>query len=408
MKFLFDDESNSYEALRAAAYACYGSADLGEVIATAERITEGDDASWLREWRATAERIHAIGQDCLAKGRRVSARKAFLRASNYYRTAEFYQREQPVGDPLVAELSQRSRETFAAAAELLDTPVRSVSIPYGDTTLPGYLFLLDDSGAPQPTVIFNSGFDSTLEEAYPALAAGALERGYQVLAFDGPGQGAVIREQGLPFRPDWEVVISAVVDYALTRPEIDADHLALFGYSLGGYLAARAAAFEPRLAALILDDGVFDYHEANIAPMPPFLADWIAAGRDAEANAVASLSMTFDTSIRWALRNGAWTFGAQSAADYVRKTAEYTIADVVDRIACPTLVLDAEDDQFFRGQAERVYRALTCPKDYIVGTAAEGAGEHCHMGAVLLTHQRIFDWLDEVFAAGKPDTAVAR
>ncbi|MCU1640096.1 MAG: alpha/beta superfamily hydrolase [Nocardia sp.] len=401
MKFLFDDESFSFETLRAAGFACYGGAELGEVVSTASRITDGDEAAWMREWEATARRVHGIGTACAAAGRRVSAREALLRASNYYRTAEFYRRDNPADDPQARELSRLSRETFSQAAQLMDTPVRSVSIPYADTTLPGYLYLVDDSGMPRPTLIFNSGFDSTLEESYFALAAGALARGYQVLAFDGPGQGAVIREQGLPFRPDWEAVITPVVDFALTVPEIDPDRISLFGYSLGGFLAARAAAFEHRVAALILDDGLFDYHSAHERILPPFLAEWIADGRDEEADHVAAMIMAFDTTVRWALRNGQWTFGAASPADYIRRTAAYTLAGVATEIHCSTLVLEAENDQFFRGEAQRVYEALTCPKDLITGTEAEGAGEHCHTGAMLLTHQRLFDWLDTT-AAGLP------
>ncbi|MFI6047512.1 alpha/beta hydrolase family protein [Nocardia sp. NPDC051321] len=399
MKFLFDDESFDFETLRAAGFACYGGAELGEVLTTARRITDGDEAAWLREWRATAERVHAIGDDCLAKGRKVSAREALLRASNYYRTAEFYRRDNPAEDAEARELSRRSRETFTQAAQLLDTPVRPVSIPFQDTTLPGYLYLADDSGAPRPTVIFNSGFDSTLEESWFALAAAAVARGYQVLAFDGPGQGAVIREQGLPFRHDWEAVITPVVDYALSLPEVDPARIALYGYSLGGYLVARAAAFEHRLAALVLNDGLFDYHATNVKAMPEFLAEWVESGRDAEALPVTALLMAYSTTVRWALRNGTWTFGAASPADYVRKTEPYTLAGIADQIVCPTLVLDAENDLFFRGEAQRVYDALTCPKELIVGTEAEGAGEHCHMGAALLTNQRVFDWLDAIFEA---------
>ncbi|TCO55223.1 alpha/beta hydrolase family protein [Actinocrispum wychmicini] len=398
MKFLFDDESFSFETLRAAGFACYRGAELGEVVATAGRITDGDEASWQREWSATADRVRTIGENCLAKGRTVSAREAFLRASNYYRTAEFYLRDDPAHDPRARELYHLSRDTFAQAMNLLDTPVRPVAIPYQDTTLPGYLYLVDDSGAPRPTVLFNSGFDSTLEESYVALAAGALDRGYNVLAFDGPGQGAVIREQGLPFRPDWEAVITPVVDYAVRLPEVDEDRIALYGYSLGGLLVARAAAFEHRIAALILNDGLFDYHGTNVRAMPEFVARWIEDGRDEEALAVAGLLTSFNTTVRWALRNGVWTFGASSSADYIRKTKPYTLAGIAQQIACPTLVLDAENDIFFRGEAARVYEALTCPKELVVGTEAEGAGEHCHMGAMLLTHQRVFDWLDENFS----------
>ncbi|MER8187542.1 alpha/beta hydrolase [Kitasatospora sp. NPDC094015] len=391
---MFEDESFSFETLRAAGFATEGGADLGEVLATVRSVGEGDEDAWLREWKRTAERVHAIGTRSLAAGHRVSGREALLRASNYYRTAEFYRRDDPAHDPEVKALSALSRETFATAAVLLDTPVEAVRIPYGDTTLPGYLFLVDDSGTPRPTVIFTSGFDSTLEEAYFVIGAAALRRGYNVLAYDGPGQGAALREQGMVFRPDWEAVVTPVVDYALTRSEIAADRLALLGYSLGGYLTARAAAHEHRLAALVLDDGLYSYHDAHTRIMPPFLSEWVEAGRDDLADPVAGLLMQGSTQLRWALRNGAWAFGADSPADYIRRTADYTLEGVAPLIACPTLVLDAENDQFFRGQPQQVAAALTCPHTLVTLREAEGAGEHCHMGATARFQQITFDWLD--------------
>ncbi|MFE5583171.1 alpha/beta fold hydrolase [Kitasatospora sp. NPDC056531] len=398
MRFLFDDESFSFEALRAAGFANDGGADLGDVLTTARNIPEGDEQAWLREWKKTAQRTHAIADHALAAGHRVSARQALLRASNYYRTAEFYRRDDPADDPEVKLLSALSRETFATAATLMDTPVEAVRIPYQDTTLPGYLFLADDSATPRPTIIFTSGFDSTLEEAYFVVAAAALRRGYNVLAYDGPGQGAALREQHLVFRPDWEAVVTPVVDYALTRPEIAPDRLALLGYSLGGYLAARAAAHEHRLAALLLDDGLYDYHDAHLHLMPPFLREWVATGRDDLADPVLHLLMQGSTKLRWALNNGVWTFGATSVPDYIRRTAAYTLDGVAQLIDCPTLVLDAENDQFFRGQPQRVRAALTCPHTLITLPEAEGAGEHCHMGAMFRFQQVTFDWLDTTLA----------
>ncbi|GHF70250.1 pimeloyl-ACP methyl ester carboxylesterase [Amycolatopsis bartoniae] len=378
MKFLFDDGSFSFEALRAAGYAVYSGADLGEVLVTCREIPEGDEEAWSARWAATAARIERIGRDALAAGHRVSAREALLRASNYYRTADFYRREDPAADAESARLAKASRQTFADAAALLDPPARAVRIPYEGTTLPGYLFLADDSGAPRPTVIFHGGYDSTLEEDYFALAAGALRRGYHVLAFDGPGQGSTVREQGLHFRPDWEAVVTPVVDFALTLPEVDPGRLALVGMSLGGYLAARAAAFEHRLAACVLHDGVYDVHEVMAA----------VAGRAAGG--------AQDTEARWLVRNGRWTFGVSGLDELVKASRAYTVAGIVDRITCPTLVLDAENDQFFAGQPRRVFDELTCPKELVVFREAEGGGEHCHEGAMLLFHQRTFDWLDTV------------
>ncbi len=133
------------------------------------------------------------------------------------------------------------RGTFATAAALLDHPAEQVAIPFEGTLLPGYLFRPDNSGEPRPTLIYHGGYDSVLEEAYFAAAAGAVHRGYNCLTFDGPGQGAVLRDQHLTFRADWDTVVSAAADYAIKRPEVDSERLALMGTSFGGFLAARAA-----------------------------------------------------------------------------------------------------------------------------------------------------------------------
>src|ERR1700757_5015970 len=188
--FLFRNESFSFEALRAAGAAPYDGADLGEVLATTRLIREGDLDGWLRCWQATAERVHDLACTSLTAGHRVSARQAFLRASNYYRTAEFFRRGSPIGDRLLLDLSRHSREAFGEAIELMDRPVERVAIPYDDIELPGYLFRFDDSPTPRPLIIYTNGYDSTAEESWFAIAAAALERGYHVLAYDGPGQGA--------------------------------------------------------------------------------------------------------------------------------------------------------------------------------------------------------------------------
>jgi pimeloyl-ACP methyl ester carboxylesterase len=399
MRFLFDNESFSFEALRAAGFANYGGADLGDILATARAIPDGDEEAWHREWKATGERVEQVGRASLANGHKVSAREALLRASNYYRVAEFFRRSDPVNDPEVLWLSRRSRGTFLDAMALVDIGFEQVEIAYEGATLPGYLYLVDDSGEARPTIVYNSGFDSTLEESYFAIAAAALARGYNVLAFDGPGQGAALREQRLTFRPDWEAVVTPVLDYAHTRAEIAPDRIALFGYSLGGYLVARAAAFDSRIAALILDDGIYDFHAAMVHAMPPFMTQWIDEGRDDAAVPVLSMLMLHNTQIRWAIQNGIWAMGVQSPPDVPRAFKDYTLAGIADKITVPTLILDADNDQFLKGEPQRVEEALANADTTLVTlTDAEGAGEHCHMGAMSRLHQVIFDWLDPIVA----------
>ena len=396
MKFLFENDAFSFEALRTAGYAAYGGADLGEVLVTARGIADGDERQWHERWKALAERLRGIGVAALDAGHPVSARDALLRASGYFRTADFYQRQDPVHDPEVALLSERVRDTFAAAAAWLDHPAEPVAIAFENTTLPGYLFQPDDSGRPRPTVIYHGGYDSILEESYFAAAAGAIRRGYNCLAFDGPGQGSVLRDQGLFFRPDWETVVSAVVEFAVQRPEVDRGQLVLMGTSFGGFLAARAAAFEHRLAACVLHDAIFDVHGSAWRILPPGVADAAIAGDDEVVDLALAEPMAASTGVRWFVRNGMWAFGADTPAELLRRTPEYTLRGIAGGIRCPTLVLEAENDSTFRGEAQQLIKELTCPYDHVLLTDAEGAGEHCHEGAMLAFHQRAFDWIDDV------------
>jgi alpha-beta hydrolase superfamily lysophospholipase len=299
----------------------------------------------------------------------------------------------------VLELSRRSRESFGQAIELMDRPVERIAISYDDVELPGYLFRVDDAPTPRPLVIYTNGYDSTAEESWFAIAAAALERGYHVLAYDGPGQGAVIREMGLPFRPDWENVLGAVIDFAVKQPGVDPDGIAQFGYSMGAYLVARSAAFDHRSAALILDDGIFDMHQAYRNAIPAPVMKLILAGRSALPNRLMALKARTQTQVRWGLDNGRWTMGGPTYADFIRRTTAYTLEGLADRIVAPTLIMDAEHDQFLAGQPAVLQRAMTAPTTFARLTIAEGAGEHCHVGSLLRAHQVIFDWLDTTVAA---------
>src|ERR1700689_5401656 len=136
-------------------------------------------------------------------------------------------------DPRLVACQRSQADAFRRGAALMARPPQVVSIPYEDASLPGYLFLAGDDDTLRPAVILNGGYDGTAEELYFANGAAALARGYHVLAFDGPGQGAALVRQGLVLRPDWEAVITPVVDYLLTRPEVDPDRVALIGLSLG-------------------------------------------------------------------------------------------------------------------------------------------------------------------------------
>jgi hypothetical protein len=256
---------------RALTRALSGGADFGECLTTVQRVGDGDAEAWFREWTATAERLIAVGDASAAGGHPVSAREAYLRATTYLQVAGLSLFGWPI-DPRLVSTSAHEAAVFQKAAALLDPPLRALEIPFEGTTLPAYLVTADGSGRPRPTMLHTNGFDSDVHEMYFAHAAPAIRRGYNCLLFDGPGQGRPLLRDGLPLRPDWEHVVRPVVDFALTLPEVDPARLVLSGWSFGGFLAPRAAAFEPRLAALIADPGQWDQRD-NLAALPLSPAD---------------------------------------------------------------------------------------------------------------------------------------
>ena len=394
MKLIFRDQIFSFEMLRTMGHTAYGGADIGVCLATAYRIKDGDAESWYAEWCKTADRVRAIADESRSGGHTVSPREAYLCAANYYRTAGVFLHGN-LDDPRIATTWEHSRACFSAASQLFSPPFQAIEIPYEETTLPGYFYCVDDRGATRPTVIVHGGLCATHEELYFAGVAGALRRGYNCLAFEGPGQGRVLYQQRLAMRSDWERVVTPVVDYALTRQEIAPSRLILMGFDLGGYLAARAAAFESRIAACLLVNGLFDVCEWMMAQMPRLLRGRIAQEDHPLVDKTIQAMMRLDSTRRWKFMHGMSACRASSLHALLRLMNDYTLAGVAGKITCPTLILDSEQDHCVYGQAWKVYKALSCPKTYLQFTVEEGVGAHCHFSASVLCHQRIFDWLDE-------------
>jgi alpha-beta hydrolase superfamily lysophospholipase len=399
-----DDTSFWFETLRVLGAAAYGGADIGEVLVTAQAITAGDYDSWYDQWLATADRIAAEAEKAQAAGHLVSARDGLLRASNYYRSADFYLHGNP-DDPRIRHAYGRARDCFVSAAALFDPPVTPVQIPYEGTVLRGYFYPAIGRGGdtePRPTIVMHSGFDGTCEEMHFLGAAAAQERGYHVFTFDGPGQPAALHFDGLVFRPDWEHVITPVLDWVRDQPGVDPGKVALFGASMGGLLAPRAAAFEQRLAACIAFDGVYDMGLTALTWMPGSRADIQAVLRAEsapEVDAMIGQLMAANPNIRWAATHGQYAMGVHSPRAFFASMLDYTLADgIAEQITSPTLVCEAAADIFFEGQPQLLFDHLTCPKQLLEFTEAEGAGAHCQVGAGRLAFARIYDWLDDIMA----------
>lgn len=406
--FFFKDQSLVFELIRVMAKALEHGADIGETLSTAFRIKqkEGDQQklllAWYEEWSKLGERIEKIGDECLADGHKVSARDAYLRASEYYRSADFYLHDNP-SNPEILRLWNRMESCFEKARKLSVPSFEPIQIPYEGTKLPGYFCPAGTRRKRAPTLIIHQGFDGTIQELYLGYGKDAVRRGYNCLMFEGPGQGSVIRKQRLPFRHDWEKVVTPVVDYALKRRDVDPKRIALYGLSMGGYLAPRAAAYEHRLAALIANSGIFDNWATTYERVGMKREELIKLVEDKpeEVNAMSWQAVKANITSFWGLTHGIWTFGAQSPAELNLKQAKYTLAGCAHLITCPTLVVDSDAEQFFGGQPKKLYDALKCPKTYMVFKTGEGSELHCQVGGNLLGNQRIYDWLDETFAGMK-------
>lgn len=385
-----DDQQFWFETLRALGHTAYGGADINEVIAVSQRIPAGDYEAWYREWRALAERIEAEGRRSARHP--ITARDSFLRASNYFRSAEFFLHG-ATPDPRAAEMYERSVACFRAAVEFMPH-ITPVAIPFEKTTLSGYFYRSALPGV-QPTVLMHSGFDGTCEEMHFICAAAAHERGYNVLVFDGPGQPSAIH-RGMPFRPEWETVVTPVLDYLLAQPNIGP--VALLGVSMGGLLAPRAAAFEHRLAACIAVDGVYDMGaiSMNKSPLPrEEVAAMLRAKEAPMIDAMIAQQMQASPTARWAIHHGMWVMGVKTPRAYAAANLDYTLAGIAENITCPTLVCEAEEDIFFAGQPKQLFDHLTCEKTFMKFTQADNAGAHCHAGAQRYAYARVFDWLDD-------------
>ena len=276
-------------------------------------------------------------------------------------------------DPRLLEAFGSQRAAFDKAAALLEPAGEALEIDFEGARLPAYLFRAAKGSA----VRFSSRqrIRLTIYKMFLGQAVPALRRGYHCLVFDGPGQGAVLFEQGIPIRADWEAVLSAVVDAIVGREEIDPDRIALTGWSLGGYLALRAASGEPRLAACIADPALLSMGAGMIGRLRAIgISDSVIERYpDIDDATLAPLAEAIhgDRAKRWAVEQRAfWVHGVSTLASTSKPPSRSPWRDGSTASAAPPPTA-AEADPLARS-ADQVYEGLTGPKTLLRFTAAEG------------------------------------
>jgi len=398
MKYFKDDDFQfGLELVLGATY--HRAADVGEALATAGRIKDEDSDAWVREWLATAGSCRAAGREAEQAGHRVSAVAHYRRAATYYATA-LYRFAHAADNTAERELEiwRRQRECWDRVVDLQPVPGERVMIPYFGTTLPGYFFRSPDAapGERRPLVILNNGSDGATSQMFVEGGAAAAERGYHWMTFDGPGQQAAFFEQQIPFRPDWEAVLTPVLDAMLGRADVDAERVAVIGVSQAGYWVPRALAFEHRVAAAVVDPGVTDVSASWTRPLPQLMRNQLAEGKrtafDREMHLAELLSP--GTAATVAFRGRPFGIEGTSRFDLYQAVAAYRLGEEVQQVTTPLLITDPEDEQFWPGQSRELYDRLPGGRELVPFTADEGAGRHCEPMARSLRETRIFDWLE--------------
>ena len=355
-----------------------GGADFTEAYLALRDVPAGDDQAYGVALTTLSERLAGEAERAYAAGHTVTARTKWLRAANYLAAVAVNNR---VSEEIRDRVVTGRREYFRAAVALSDTPVTPVEIPYeGGKTLPGYLCEPAAKYArPRPALIAMGGGDGVAEDVYFAFGAAMVDRGFTVLLLDGPGQGEAMR-RGITFRLDWEVPIGRAIDFLEGRKDVDASRIAVASGSMGSFYAARAAAYEHRVAACVID--------GPVSTIPDHVLR----------------SPAFDTGL-------ARMTGISDPAEIKRIMTGFNVPAAASKIECPVLIIasDAElaftmpadarydPDQWFADNGQRIFDAV--PHDrkklvrYVIGTP--GAA-HCAADSRVRMHAELGDWLEDV------------
>jgi pimeloyl-ACP methyl ester carboxylesterase len=390
----FQSPEMDFQLMRSLGAASFRGGEPGEIFAARGAIQDESPYAWPPAFSALAERVCKAAETAADHGHRVSARDHFLRASMYYRSAEYF------ADPFGRDgprWGRASRETFINASKHMAENVEVVEIPFEGKALPGYFMTPAASAQNGRTVLILTGFDGTGEELYFQAARAGLERGFNVLVAEGPGQVGCLRfHPELTFRPDYEKPIGAMIDYALARREVAPERFAVYGISFGGYFVIRAGAHDPRIRALVVNSPIVDLHAYMIAfvgteltqnPQPINLAD-VDAIPDAE----------FPPAMKLGFKSACHRFGVDSFAAWLRRLQDFTAGESLANIKCPTLAMAGEGEGAEpAAQLDRYCREVSGPVSRRMFTAEEGADMHCQVGNLSLSNAVVYDWLSEVF-----------
>ncbi|KAI2643455.1 Alpha/Beta hydrolase protein [Xylaria nigripes] len=412
----------NFEFIRLLAMTPFEGGEIAEILEAAGKIKDLDPESWYEAWVEAGDKAEQIAREGEATGDRIAARRGYLRASNYLRAAQFMLNEGPIGyDKRVLPTMERAIADFRKGVKYLDSEVHFLDVPYEGGTLPAYLYLPPANkrlpgGQKTPILVNSGGGDSTQEEIYFINASTGPELGYAVLTFDGPGQGIVLRKDKLPMRPDWEVVVGKVLDhlwdFSAQHPEaeLDLEHVAITGASMGGYFALRGA-IDPRVKACISVDGFYSMESFASGRIPPWLWKAFRGGyvNKTAFNTIVGVISATNFQPRWEFNHMKWALGRDNEYDVIKRMLDFTMlrpdgTELLHDVKCPVLVTGAGSSFYFdpatttRKITGKLTNLAEKDKEEWIATDVAFGGLQAKIGAFGYSMQRTFSWLDKIWA----------
>lgn len=347
---------------------------------------------------STLARIRSASQIAQFAGRmaaRFDAEGDAAAAWRLYFLAAFY----------LPEHDQRKRHFIDAASRNFDAShahlaMRRHTIPYTDGSLTAIHWQADpDDRARFPdapsTLVMMNGFDGYAEEIM-AFAEYFPCRPFDIITFDGPGQGHTALA-GMPLEPRWELPTTAVLDY------FDLDSAAALGVSFGGYLVMRAAAHMPRISHVIAFDMMYRLLDGLTLPLPasirPLAASIVERARPAWLfDATMSVATHASADLAWKLQQARQLTGLDKPSDVLRALGAYTMEPLAGMIHQPCLVMAGDADQYVPferlGDVRRTLRSAESLEVRAFHHAQDpDMAQHCQIGDLDRVFAIMGDWL---------------